>query len=144
MDLQSQSKIKKSNRNRFRALNMYKNKEVKVILSEEANEVYEELNKIVGEEKKQGVESSFHQTLLRSINRIRDLLKENPFLGDQIKKKQIPSKYVLKYDTDNLWRMELANRWRLVYTITGNKVEIINFILDIFGHKNYNKVFRYK
>lgn len=31
---------------------MYKNKEVKVILSEDANGVYEELNEIVYEEKK--------------------------------------------------------------------------------------------
>ena len=30
---------------------MYKEKEVKVTLSDEANEVYQELNKIVGEEK---------------------------------------------------------------------------------------------
>lgn len=123
---------------------MYKDKEVNVILSQEANEVYEELNRIVGEEKKEGIESSFHQTLLRSINRIKDLLKDNPFAGDQVKKKQIPPKYIVEYNVDNLWRIELANRWRLVYTITGNKIEIINFILNIFDHKNYDKIFGYK
>ena len=68
---------------------MFKGKEVIVKLSEEANEVFEELNKIVGEEKLKGTESSFHQTLLRSIIRIRDLLKQNPFAGDQVTKKQI-------------------------------------------------------
>ena len=34
---------------------MYKNKEVKVVLSQEADEIYKELNRIVGEEKKKGI-----------------------------------------------------------------------------------------
>lgn len=66
---------------------MFENKEIRVILSNEANEVYEELNQIVGEEMTKGVESSFHQSLLRSINRIIDLLKKNPFAGNQIPKR---------------------------------------------------------
>ncbi len=123
---------------------MLEKKEVIVKLSEEANEVFEELNKIVGEEKQKGVESSFHQTLLRSIIRVRDLLKENPFAGDQVRKRQIPDKYIDAYDAENAWRIELANRWRLVYTITGNQVEIITFIMDIYDHKEYDKVFGYK
>ena len=123
---------------------MFKGKEVIVKLSEEANEVFEELNKIVGEEKLKGIESSFHQTLLRSIIRIRDLLKQNPFAGDQVTKKQIPLKYSEKYEVQNVWRIELANRWRLVYTIIGNEVEIVNFIMDIYNHKDYDKVFGYK
>lgn len=123
---------------------MYKEKDVIIKLSDEANEVYEELNKIVGEEKKKGINSSFHQTLLRAIHRIRDLLKENPFAGDQVSKRQIPAKYIQKYDADNIWRIELANRWRLVYTITGNQIEIVTFIMDIFNHKNYDKTFGYK
>lgn len=123
---------------------MYKNKEVIVKLSEEANEVYEELNKIVGEEKKKGIGSSFHQSLLKSIKRVKELLKENPFAGDQIPKRQIPKKYFLKYDIDNVWRIELTNRWRLVYSITGNQIEIITFVMDIFNHRDYDRVFGYK
>tara|TARA_Y100000034_G_scaffold1610_1_gene2034 strand:+ start:947 stop:1321 length:375 start_codon:yes stop_codon:yes gene_type:complete len=123
---------------------MFENKDIKVILSEEADEEYQELNEVVGEEKKKGIESSFNQTLLRSINKIKDLLKKNPFAGNQIPKKQIPKKYIDKYDADNIWRIELANRWRLIYTITGNKIEIINFILDILDHKKYDKIFGYK
>jgi len=72
---------------------MFENKEIKVVLSEEADEVFQELNRIVGEEKMKGVESSFHQTLLRSIERVIDLLKKNPFAGDQVPRKQLPSKY---------------------------------------------------
>ena len=123
---------------------MYKEKEVIVKLAEEAYKVYEELNQIVYDEKKKGVESSIHQTLLRSINRVRELLRKNPFAGDQVPKRQIPKKYVDKYGADNIWRIELANRWRLVYTITGNQVEIIAFVMDIFNHREYDKAFGYK
>ena len=122
---------------------MYK-KEVSVRLSEEADKVYAELNEIVGKEKINDIESSFYQTLLRSINRARDLLKENPFFGNQVPKRQIPPKYVLKYGAENVWRIELADRWRLIYAITGNQVEIITFIMDIFNHRDYDKIFGYK
>lgn len=123
---------------------MFKNKEIKVILSEDADEVFRELNKIVGKEKKKKINSSFHQTLLRSIKRVIKLLKENPFAGNQIPKRLIPKEYFKKYEAENLWRIELANRWRLIYTITGNKVEVISFIIDIFNHKKYDKTFGYK
>ena len=36
---------------------MHLGKEVKIILSKEANEVYEELNELVGQEKKKGVKT---------------------------------------------------------------------------------------
>ena len=82
---------------------MFQGKEVNVKLSEEADKVYQELNKIVGEEKLKGINSSFHQTLLRSIIRVKDLLKENPFVGDQVPKRQMPPKYIQKFDVDNVW-----------------------------------------
>ncbi|MBI2109681.1 hypothetical protein HYT58_00720 [Candidatus Woesearchaeota archaeon] len=81
---------------------------------------------------------------MRSINRVSDLLKQNPFAGDQVPKRLIPDKYSKKFDVDNVWRIELADRWRLVYTITGNQIEIITFVMDIFDHKEYDKVFGYK
>ena len=123
---------------------MFQGKEISVRLSEEADNIYQELNRIVGEEKLKGIDSSFHQILLRSINRVSSLLKQNPFAGDQVKKRQIPSKYIQKFDAENVWRIELADRWRLVYTITGNQVEITAFVMDIYNHKDYDKVFGYK
>jgi|SRR3989344_6478727 len=113
---------------------MYKNKEVKIILSEEANSVYDQLNQIVGEEKKNKVGSSFHQTLL----------KANPFAGDQVQKDRIPKKYIQMYGAENIWGIELADRWRLVYTIQGNQIEIITFVMSIFNHRDYDKIFGYK
>ena len=71
-------------------------------------------------------------------------LKENPFAGDKVKKGQMPDYYIQKYDVSNLWRIELSNYWRLVYTIQSNEVEIIDFVLDIVDHKEYDKKFGYK
>lgn len=123
---------------------MFKDKEVRVILLDEAKDVYKELNHIVGDELKKGIKSSIHQTLLKSINWVKEILKDNPFAGDQVRKKQIPAKYIINYDVNNLWRIDLANRWRMIYTIRGEEVEIINFILDIIDHKKYDKIFGYK
>ena len=119
-------------------------REIRVVLSKEAEEVYVELNKIVGQEIGKGVKSSFHQTLLRSIKKTIELLKDNPFVGDQIRKRLIPSIYIEKYDAENLWRIELANRWRLIYSIKTRELEIINFVVAIYDHKKYDKVFGYK
>ena len=109
----------------------FKGKEVQVILSEEAAEEYNELNRIVGEELQRGVTSSVHQSIFRSIDRVKGWLKENPFAGDQVKKSQIPDYYTQKYGVTNLWRIELSNYWRLIYTIQSNEVEIIDFVLDM-------------
>ncbi len=104
---------------------MFKDKRTRVILSEEANEQFAELNKIVGEEIKRGIEKSEHQTLLRSAQRAFKLLKINPFAGIQIKKSTIPKKYVNKYDVTNLWKFDLAGFWRIIYTVRGSEIEII-------------------
>jgi len=122
----------------------FKDKNVRIILSEEATDVYNELNKIVGTEVKNGIESSEHQTLLRSIKRVRDRIKDNPFAGDQVEKKKIPKNYIKDYGITNIWRIELSNYWRLIYTVRSDKIEIINFVLNIVDHNKYNKIFGYK
>lgn len=44
----------------------FRGKEVKVVLSEEAVEEYNELNRIVGDELQRGVTSSIHQSFVLS------------------------------------------------------------------------------
>jgi len=39
---------------------------------------------------------------------------------------------------------ELINFWRMLYTIKGDQIEIICFILDIMNHKEYDKKFGYR
>ena len=123
---------------------MFKGKEVRVILEEEVNEVYKELNELVGEEIKKGIEKSEHQVLLKSINRAIELLKDNPFIGIQIPKRLIPKKYIEGFDVTNLWKFNLANYWRMIYTVTSEEIKIISLILDIVDHKTYDKLFGYK
>ncbi len=49
-----------------------------------------------------------------------------------------------EYNVQNLWRVELINFWRMLYTIKGDQIEIICFILDIAGHDKCNKKFGYR
>ena len=114
-------------------------KEVKVVLSPEAKEVFEYLNK-------ESVNSKNERTLLKSIKQKIEFIKENPQYGNPLSKKLIPDEYKTKYGITNLFRVELPNFWRMLYTLTEgeSKIEVISFILDIINHPNYDKKFRYK
>ncbi|MBS3100318.1 hypothetical protein J4463_03855 [Candidatus Pacearchaeota archaeon] len=116
------------------------NKPVRIILLEQANNEYRRLNAIVGQQLSEGKENTNEMQLLKSIKQKSALIKENPFYGDNIQKYLIPK----KYNVSNLWRVELAGYWRMLYTIKGNEIEIICFILDIINHPDYNKLFGYK
>ncbi len=71
-------------------------------------------------------------------------LKENAFSGIQIPKRLFPKEYIKKYEINNLWKYDLPNGWRLIYTITPeNEVELISAILEWFDHKNYERKFSY-
>ena len=116
------------------------NKPVRVILLNEADEEYKRLNNIVGQQNIEGKENTEEMQLLRSINQKKELIKANPFYGNNIEKKKIPK----SYDVQNLWRVELTGYWRLLYTIKGDQVEIVCFVLEIIDHDKYNKIFGYK
>ena len=110
------------------------NKEVRVFLKGQAKESYLELKKRDDKESK---------SILNSIERVKDILKENPQYGNPIKKKLIPKEFI-ELGIKNLYRVELSNFWRMLYTIEGNQIEILVFILKITNHKDYNKLFSYK
>ncbi len=116
------------------------NKPVRIILLDEADVAYKELNKIVGQQIEENKEGTKEMQLLKSIKQKSELIKLNPFYGDNIEKKKIPGAYNVK----NLWRVELTDYWRMLYTIKGDQIEIICFVLDILNHKDYNKKFGYK
>ncbi len=88
--------------------------------------------------------SSVHRSILRSIERVKGWLRDNPLAGEQVQKSLIPQDYIHKYGVTNLWRIDLSNYWRLIYTIQSNEVEIIDFVLNIVDHKKYDKIFEYK
>jgi len=116
------------------------NKSVRVILLDEADLEFKKLNEIVGQQMSEGKESTKEIQLLRSIKQKVEFVKSNPFYGDNIPKDLVPK----EYNVQNLWRVELTGYWRMLYTIKGDQVEIICFILDILDHKEYNKKFRYR
>ena len=123
---------------------MFKGKPTKVIITGEAKEEFDELNKVVGEEIANGITSSDHQTLLNSIKQKIEILKANPEYGTHIQKDRIPKEYVQNYDVDNLWKIDLSGAWRMIYTIKGSEVEIISLILDIINHRDYERKFGYR
>lgn len=68
----------------------------------------------------------------------------NAFCGIQIRKNQIPIEYIQKYKITNLWKYDLPNGWRLIYSITTpDKVRIISLILEWFNHPEYERKFHY-
>jgi hypothetical protein len=114
-------------------------KQVRVILSEDAKEVYEFLNR-------EAANSKQERSILNSINQKIEFIKLNPHYGNPVPKKLIPKEYLKKYEITNLFRVELPDFWRMLYTLTSGetKVEVISFVLDIIDHPAYNKKFGYK
>jgi len=114
-------------------------KNVRVVLSPEAREVFNYLNKESNTSKQE-------RMILKAVRQKADLIKLNPHYGDPIAKKLIPKKYIEKYGIANLFRVELPNFWRMLYTLTndGGQIKIIAFVLEIINHKEYNKHFGYK
>lgn len=113
---------------------MYFGKDVRVMLKDDAKEAYFELKKRNDPEAK---------SILNSIERMKEILKQNPQHGDPATRKLIP-RSLLSKGIQNLYRAELSNYWRLLYTIEGTKAEIFLFVLKIVNHKEYNKLFGYK
>lgn len=116
------------------------NKQVRVILLDAADKSYKRLNFIVGEQVQNGKDNTQEMQLLKSIKQKIEFIKTNPFYGDSVKKELIPK----EYNASNLFRVELSQFWRMIYTIKGDNVEVICFILDIISHPDYNKRFGYR
>ena len=104
---------------------------VRVVLIDDAKKMYEFL--CVND-------SSESRQLMKSVITKIDFLKLNPFYGDPISKKIIPSVYAVS----NLWRIELSLYWRMLYTIKGNDSEVVCFVIAIIDHNKYDSVFGYR
>ena len=115
------------------------NKPVRVVLIGEALEEFKKLNEVVGLQLKNGKANTDEMQLLNSIKQKIEFIKANPFYGDNIKKNKIPKEYGIQ----NLWRAELSQFWRMLYTIKGDQIEVICFVVDILNHPEYDKKFGY-
>ena len=79
----------------------------------------------------------------KELDGILDLLKQNPILGDSIRRELWPQKYITEHGIHCLFRIKMTDGWRLTYTISGTKKEKIVTVLEAFSHKDYEKRFGY-
>jgi aromatic ring-opening dioxygenase LigB subunit len=119
-------------------------KEKWVQFSEDADNDYQKLQENVINEKERGVENSPNMQLLKSIERAKNNLKIDPQFGIHIPRKVISKQTISRYGTNRLWKINLVGYWRLIYTIVGDEVKIISFVLEFMDHKKYDKVFGYR
>ena len=119
-------------------------KKITIKLIGDAEKAFSNLNRIVGEQRSQGITSSKEITLLNAINRLFEVIVNNPFYGENAKKDLIPKEYRQKYDADNLFIADLPDYWRMIYTLESYEIEIIAFVLDIINHGDYNKKFGFR
>jgi hypothetical protein len=109
-------------------------KEISVaFISKKLKEEFDSLNEGKFEDK----------NLYKFIDRAIDDLKKEPSCGTKIPKKIWPKEYIQKYKVTNLWKYDLPNAWRLVYTIETEEVMIVGIILEWMSHKDYEKRFSY-
>ncbi|MBI2129496.1 type II toxin-antitoxin system YoeB family toxin [Candidatus Woesearchaeota archaeon] len=81
--------------------------------------------------------------LYKFICRAIEDIKLNPACGIKIPKNLWPAVYVQKHEITNLWKYNLPNAWRLLYTIETDEIKIVNIILEWFDHKEYERIFKY-
>jgi Txe/YoeB family toxin of Txe-Axe toxin-antitoxin module len=78
------------------------------------------------------------------IEKAIDRLKEDPLAGVKIPRKLWPVDYIRRFGIDNLRKYNLPDGWRLMYTLSGNQVEIVSIILEWLPHHEYERRFGYK
>jgi Txe/YoeB family toxin of Txe-Axe toxin-antitoxin module len=84
-------------------------------------------------------EKKVYEWLLRAF----DDIEENAFCGIQIPKRLIPKEYKAKYSINNLWKYNLPNAWRLLYSVENGEIIVVSIVLEWMNHKDYEKKFKY-
>lgn len=70
-------------------------------------------------------------------------IENNAFSGIQIPKRLIPKEYMKNYNIRNLWKYNLPNGWRLMYSIESTGIIVVSIILEWLTHKEYERRFKY-
>jgi len=92
------------------------------------------------EELKRVKENKLYEQLVKALNN----LQEDAFCGIQIPKNLIPKEYAQRYGPiTNLWKYNLPDAWRLIYTVKNNNVSVLSVLLEWMDHKNYERRFGY-
>lgn len=96
---------------------------------EQLQKTFEKLLEGTGEEKE----------LHRQLERAFEDIERNAFCGIQIPKKLIPE----EYDVTNLWKYNLLDAWRLLYSIQNQQIFVVSIVLEWMTHKEYERKFHY-
>jgi DNA-binding Lrp family transcriptional regulator len=87
---------------------------------------WKKLNKVVAEERTEGIENSENQQLLKSIKQKIELIKINPQYGDSVKKKMIPKKFPEVQEIHNI-----TGDWDIIIKVKVEDVDAVGkFVLD--------------
>jgi len=76
--------------------------------------------------------------LYKALNRAFTDITKNPSVGIPLKKYRIP-RDLLRRKIDNLWKYDLPNGWRLLYSLGRHGVTIIALVLEWCDHDGYQK-----
>lgn len=90
-------------------------------------------------EKLEKKDSDFYNHVKNALRNIRD----DPVCGIKLSNKLIPRIWIKKYGINNLYKYNLPNAWRLLYSLVGGKIEILAIVLGCMDHKNYERRFNY-
>ena len=114
-------------------------KVVKIVLSPEADKTLQLLESSAKKRKQE-------RTLVNGFYKKIEMVKYDIYYGNSIEKDRIPLEYKIKYNANNLFRVEIPGFWRFIYTLKNGQTddEIVVLILDIIDHDLYNKKFGYK
>ncbi|MFT4308024.1 MAG: hypothetical protein ACMXYM_01495 [Candidatus Woesearchaeota archaeon] len=83
-----------------------------------------------------------NRRLYGSITGALDALEANAFCGVQIPKRIIPKPYASR-GIRNVWKHDLPNGWRLIYSVQAGDSIVISLVIEWFDHKNYERRFGY-
>jgi CTP synthase (UTP-ammonia lyase) len=74
------------------------------------------------------------------IGDMKEVLRENMYAGELVRKGQIPKRHIDRYAVNNLYRYSHPEGFRSCYTIVNG----CPYILDVMSHSEYDKVFGYR
>ena len=85
----------------------------------------------------------FQRDLFKQIDQALDEIETNAFCGIQIPKHLIPKEYFVKFGIHNLWKLNLPESWRLIYSIESDDKVVVSKIIGWLSHKEYERKFNY-
>jgi len=89
------------------------------------------------------IESISDKKFKEEIEKTIAILKEKLTAGIHLPKNLWPKEYIKIYGITNLWKFDLRNGCRIIYTIKNDELRILCVILDCFTHKEYERKFNY-